>query len=59
MSWYWWMIIGIYVAGFIWTTFANPWFASPITFGLCMLRAVLWPVYLATGWPSGQMTGPD
>lgn len=26
----------------------------PVTFGLALLRSILWPIWIFTGWPSGS-----
>jgi hypothetical protein len=53
-----WSIGFIYIAGFLlvlWMNIAS----GPVTLGLSLLRAVVWPLYLATGWPHGVVGGMD
>lgn len=52
MTWTWLFII-IYVVGFA-TVFAlHLMFLQMVTPPLAFLRALFWPIYLATGWPHG------
>lgn len=32
---------------------------GPITLGLAALRALVWPIWILTGRPRGQVRGPD
>lgn len=46
------LVAVVYVVGFI----AVLWFnlmIGPLTFGLCLLRALVWPVWVTTGYPHG------
>lgn len=52
MSWLWWMLI-VYAVGFG-ATFAFNISIGPVTPGLSLLRAAVWPLYWLTGWPAGQ-----
>jgi hypothetical protein len=51
MAWVW-TFLGIYIVGFVLVLGFNL-AIGPITPGLCLLRAAVWPVYIATGWPQG------
>lgn len=48
----------IYVIGFVLVL----WFNMAIglmTLGLCLLRALLWPIFIPTGWPAGTQLPMD
>ncbi len=53
MAWWIWTLIGIYVVGFVLTLWFNL-AIGPLTLGLCLLRAAMWPIFWATGWPHGS-----
>lgn len=46
------VLIGVYVVGFVLFFWAEI-TMGPVTPGLALFRAVVWPVYWATGWPHG------
>jgi len=48
----------VYFSGFV-VVFIGEMKAGPVTFGLALLRAFVWPIWLLTGWPSGQVQGFD
>ena len=48
----------IYAAGFF-LVFSFEVSIGPVTPGLAVLRAAVWPVYAATGWPRGQTARMD
>lgn len=48
-----WTAIGVYLLGFAAVLCVNV-FAGPVTLGLALLRAVVWPLWVATGIPEGQ-----
>lgn len=50
-------LIGIYTAGFIGVFILNA-SIGPVTLGLALLRAVIWPVWVATGRPQGYRASP-
>lgn len=53
-----WAFGAIYILGFA----AVLWFnlnLGPITFGLALFRAVVWPLYVFTGIPVGQSLPMD
>lgn len=51
---FWWAraIFGVYSIGFILTFWLNV-MVGPLTLGLCLLRAVVWPIWVTIGWPHG------
>jgi hypothetical protein len=51
--WICWTLIGLYAAGFCFTFWINA-SAGPITVGLAVFRAIVWPLWMATGWPQGE-----
>ena len=53
MTWWIWTIFGVYVAGFVATLFLHLIYLQMVTLGLAMLRAAVWPIFWATGWPHG------
>lgn len=55
----WWWIggIAIYIVGFVLTMIVHV--QLPVTRGLALLRAAVWPVYITTGWPRGEPTMMD
>lgn len=52
MEWLIWTSVGIYAVGFVFF-FAVEALSGPVTPALSLLRATVWPVYWATGWPHG------
>lgn len=52
MTWWAWTIIGIYVLGFVLIFWLNA-NIGPVTLGLALLRAAVWPIWVTTGWPAG------
>lgn len=50
----WWSrtLIALYVVGFVAVLWLNL-LIGPPTFSLCLVRALVWPVWIATGWPHG------
>jgi len=52
MPWWAWTIISIYAVGFVFFLWLNL-MSGPLTLGLCLLRALLWPLWIATGIPHG------
>ncbi len=53
---YFWIGLGIYVTGFV-LIFILEVNVGPVTLSLALLRAAVWPVYIATGWPQGEVGG--
>lgn len=53
MTWWMWLLLAIYFAGFMVTMHFNITMSPNATLGLMTLRASLWPIYWATGWPHG------
>lgn len=51
MAWYWWVLL-VYTVGFALTLFVNM-MVGPLTFELCLVRALIWPWWLVTGQPRG------
>ena len=54
----WWIgtLIVIYIIGFV-AALALNLTSGPLTFSLCLLRALVWPIWVATGWPQGVRMG--
>jgi hypothetical protein len=52
MTWWIWTIIAVYLVGFVFFLFLNL-NIGPLTLGLCLLRALLWPLWVTTGIPHG------
>ena len=44
----------IYLAGFLLTMVVNLAPLGMVTFGLALLRSLVWPVWIVTGWPRGE-----
>lgn len=57
MAWWIWLIIGIYAVCFVLAFFANASMGN-ITLGLTLLRAVLWPLWLAGFLPGVHCVDP-
>jgi len=55
MNWLW-VIIGIYLVGFV-VIFLFNINIGPVTLALSLLRALFWPIWIATGWPYGEVGG--
>lgn len=53
MTWWVWMLIGVYVSGFLVVLFCHLIFLQMVTPGLALLRAAVWTIFWATGWPHG------
>jgi hypothetical protein len=51
----WWMrtILAIYIAGFLAVLIFHLALLQMVTPGLALLRAIVWPIFLLTGWPHG------
>lgn len=47
------LLVGAYLTGFVGVFLINV-MAGPVTLGLSMVRAVVWPYYVATGKPKGE-----
>ena len=58
MAWWIWTLIGIYVAGFALFFWVNL-MIGPVTRGLALLRAAVWPIFWLTGWPHGTQLPMD
>lgn len=54
MAWWVWTLIGAYCLGFVVTFAGHVVFLQMVTPGLALLRAAVWPIFLTTGWPSGE-----
>ncbi len=52
MTWWIWTLIGIYLAGFAFFFWMNL-MIGPITPALALCRALVWPIWVITGWPHG------
>lgn len=52
MAWWVWTLIGVYVVGFVGVLWINL-MSGPATIPLCLFRALVWPIWIATGWPRG------
>lgn len=50
-------LIGAYVLGFVGIFLLNA-SIGPVTLGLALARAAVWPIWVATGWPQGQRMLP-
>ncbi len=53
-----WIGLGIYIVGFILVFVFNA-SIGPVTPGIAFLRALIWPIWIATGWPQGEVQGFD
>lgn len=53
MTWWGWILVGIYLVGFGLTFHFQTVMAPNATLALIFLRCALWPIYWATGWPHG------
>lgn len=45
-------LVGLYVAGFLLMMWMQAY--MPVTLGLALLRAALWPLWMLTGLPHGE-----
>jgi hypothetical protein len=52
MTWWIWTLIGVYVVGFAFFFWIEL-MVGPVTPGLALFRAAVWPIFWATGWPRG------
>lgn len=52
MPWLGWTLLATYLLGFAVILVANL-TVGPLTFSLCLARALVWPVWITTGWPHG------
>lgn len=59
MAWWIWTLIGTYVAGFVVVLAFHLNFLQMVTPPLALLRAAVWPIYWATGWPHGSPVPMD
>lgn len=46
------IMLGLYALGFVLMSALQA-SIGPVTLGLAFVRAVAWPIFLATGWPHG------
>lgn len=53
-----WSLFSIYLIGFA-VVFAAEAGSGPVTLGLSLVRASVWPIYISTGWPKGQRARMD
>ena len=53
MSWWIWVLIGVYWLGFLVVFVGHLMFLQMVTPELALLRAAVWPIFWATGWPAG------
>lgn len=58
MQFFLWSVVVIYLAGVVVFTTINLGM-GPVTLPLAVVRGVVWPVWLATGWPQGTRSGFD
>lgn len=54
MTFWIWFFVALYFVGFM-CVFVLNLNIGPVTPGLAFVRAVVWPLWLATGWPSGTV----
>lgn len=47
------IVVAVYLSGFVFFLWVNL-MSGPVTPSLAALRALVWPIWLATGWPQGQ-----
>ena len=48
------LLAAIYLTGFLVTMVVNLAPLGMVSFGLALLRSILWPVWIVTGWPRGE-----
>lgn len=53
-----WSLVGLYVFGFVTVLFLNL-NIGPVTPGLALVRAVVWPLWVTTGRPAGERLPMD
>lgn len=53
MDWLIWILVAVYALGFL-VTFSVNLLLLPVTIGLALLRAAVWPYYWWTGRPEGR-----
>lgn len=53
MTWWIWTIFGVYMTGLVVVFCGHIAFLQMVTPSLALLRAAVWPIFLATGWPHG------
>ena len=58
MTWWMWVLIGIYVGGFAITMHYHAVMAPNATISLALLRCMVWPIFWAFGWPHGSLIMP-
>lgn len=63
MTWWAWTLIFIYVAGFVFIFIVNM-ATGPVTLGLSFMRALTWPIWVASGffgfdWLVGVRLNPE
>lgn len=51
--------MGIYVVGFVVVFVFHLMFLQMVTPSLALLRAAVWPIFWATGWPHGTPISMD
>lgn len=53
-----WSLLSIYLIGFAFVLVVEVG-SGPVTLGLSLVRASVWPIYITTGWPKGQRARMD
>lgn len=53
MGWFW-IVVGVYIAGFIVIFVFHIMYLQMVTPDLAFLRAAVWPWFILTGQPHGQ-----
>ena len=59
MTWWGWILFGIYVVGFLLTFYFHIEMSPNATLSLVFVRCAVWPIYWATGWPHGVPLAMD
>jgi hypothetical protein len=54
MAWWIWTIFGVYMIGAVVVFCFHVASLQMVTPGLALLRAAVWPIFWATGWPHGS-----
>jgi len=54
MTWWIWTIFGIYMIGVVVVFCFHVAFLQMVTPNLALMRAAIWPIFWATGWPHGS-----
>ena len=49
----------VYIVGFLFTFWVFSRMGGLISFGLCLMRAAVWPIFWTIGWPSGERLPMD